>query len=85
MHATVQGLHASVTVLDAELLSIDREQQIFHLSSGQQVLYGMLVITAGLDQIPVDNMAGQLTMSNNDIVSLKVAQLLPREVCWLQH
>ena len=80
VHAIVQGLHASMTVLDAELLSIDREQQIVRLSNGQNVLYGMLVITAGLDQIP-DDMADQPTLSNNNVISLNAARNFTKEVC----
>ena len=80
VHAIVQGLHASMPVLDAELLSIDREQQIVRLSNGQSVLYGMLVITAGLDQIP-DDMADQPRLSNNNVISLKAARNFTKEVC----
>ena len=44
----MQGLHASVNVVDAQLVSIDREQQCIVLSDECTVQYGVLVLTMGL-------------------------------------
>ena len=44
----VQGLHASVNVLDAELVSIDREQHSIVLSDNRTLQYGVLVLSMGL-------------------------------------
>lgn len=44
----VQGLHASVNVLDVELVSIDREQQSIVLSDNRTLQYGVLVLSMGL-------------------------------------
>ena len=44
----VQGLHASVNVLDVELVSIDREQQSVVLSDNRTLQYGVLVLSMGL-------------------------------------
>ncbi|KAL0028967.1 hypothetical protein WJX77_008705 [Trebouxia sp. C0004] len=42
------GLHASVNVLDVELVSIDREQQTVVLSDNRTLQYGVLVLSMGL-------------------------------------
>ena len=44
----VQGLNAGVTVLDAELRSIDRDHQSFTTCDKRNVPYGVLVLTMGL-------------------------------------
>ena len=44
----MQGLQASISVLDAELVSIDRDQQCITLSNMSKVQYGVLVLTMGL-------------------------------------
>ena len=82
-NAGVQGLHANVAVLDAELVGIDREQQSISLSNGQKVLYGMLVIAAGLDQASSKDIAGQFEGPFTNVISLKSAVKLSTEVCLL--
>ena len=79
-NAGVQGLHANVAVLDAELVGIDREQQSISLSTGQKVLYGMLVIAAGLDQSSSKDIAGQVEGPFTNVISLKSAAKLSTEV-----
>lgn len=44
----LQGLHASVTTIDAELVGLDRQQRVVVLSTGQQLRYSLLLLTAGL-------------------------------------
>ena len=46
--SAVQGLHASVNVLDVALVSIDREQQTVVLSDNRTLQYGVLVLSMGL-------------------------------------
>lgn len=79
-NAGVQGLHANVAVLDAELMGIDREQQSISLSNGQKVLYGMLVIAAGLDQASSIDITGQVEGPFTNVISLKSAVKLSTEV-----
>lgn len=77
----MQGLQASVVVLDAELVSIDCEQQSVGLSNQQRVLYGALVITAGLNQVYNNDLAGMAGLAARPLTSLKGAQKLSHEVC----
>ena len=77
----LQGLQGNVAVLDAELVSIDRQQQTVGLSNGQRVLYGALVITAGLDQARNGDLAATMGVSAKAVTSLKGAQKLSHEVC----
>ena len=44
----LQGLHASVNTIDAELVGLDRQQRVAVLSTGQQLRYSLLLLTAGL-------------------------------------
>lgn len=48
IHCCLQGLHASVTTIDAELVGLDRQQRVAVLSTGQQLRYSLLLLTAGL-------------------------------------
>lgn len=77
----MQALQASVTIVDVEVVSIDRTQQLITLSNSQKVLYGMLVITAGLVQtMPSEDIMLQLQISGSNVVSLKDADSMPTQV-----
>ena len=65
----MQGLHASVNVVDAQLVSIDRGQQCIVLSDKHTVQYGVLVLTMGLQcESLLSNQAG---LSLPQVVSLQ--------------
>ena len=72
--AHVQGLQASVTILDAELVSIDRQQQCITLSDQTRVQYGLLVLTVGL-QPSCSLAAHQLSNDSQQVCSLQDLQL----------
>ena len=42
------GLEARVSLLDAEMVGLDRAQQIIELSDGSQLGYDLLLVTCGL-------------------------------------
>ena len=69
----VQGLQASVTILDAELVSIERQQQYITLSDQTRVRYGLLVLTVGL-QPSCSLAAHQLSSDSQQVCSLQDLQ-----------
>lgn len=70
-----------MSVVDAELVSLDRAQQTITLSNNQKLLYGMLVITAGLHQTSLpDDVAKQLRVPSSRTVSLKSAESMSTQV-----
>ena len=69
----VQGLQASVTTLDAELVSIDRQQQCILLSDQTKAQYGLLVLTVGL-QPSCSLAAHQLSIDSQQVCSLQDLQ-----------
>ncbi len=65
----MQGLHASVNVLDAELVSIDRKRQCITLSDKSKVQYGVLVLAMGLQSPTV--LSGQPRLDMPQVISLQ--------------
>lgn len=81
-HALLQGLHATVNVLDAELVSIDREQQGVVLSDQRKVLYGLLLLTVGLERTA--DLAEQPHEHASSVLSAQqLLQNMPKVSCML--
>ena len=80
--ALLQGLHASVSILDAELVSIDREQQCVVLSDKHELLYGLLLLTVGLDR-NADLPEQQHEHASTILSAQELLQNMPKVSCTL--
>lgn len=81
--SVVQGLHASVTILDAEMVGLDRQERVSILSDGREVQYGLLLLTAGLQDPTVVRLAQLPETQGAPIMEVRDVQNLEHEVCAL--
>lgn len=71
----LQGLHATVNVLHAELVGINKQEQCIILPDQRKVQYGLLLLAVGLDR--TDAVPHQLFQDSHTVV---MAQDLPGSI-----